>query len=130
MATGERTASTGYSREIHDDQVVLRLRYTTALSDGEKYDVEERVELQTTPSAVDSVRWWFTCPLIVNGRSCGRRVGKLYLPPGSRYFGCRHCYDLTYRSCQESHRYDRLFERLASETGLDRRLVKAMFVRS
>jgi len=29
-------------------------------------------------------------------------VGKLYLPPGGKYFGCRHCYNLTYKSCQES----------------------------
>jgi len=30
----------------------------------------------------------------------------LYLPAGSLYFGCRHCYDLTYRSCQDSHKRD------------------------
>ena len=24
-------------------------------------------------------------------------------------FGCRECYDLTYRSCQESHKYDNVF---------------------
>jgi len=65
----------------------------------------------------------------VNGRGCGRRVGKLYLPPGGRYFGCRQCHDLTYTSCQESHRYDRLFGRLAADTGVDERLVKAMFSR-
>ncbi len=23
------------------------------------------------------------------------------MPPGGRYFGCRICYNLTYRSCQE-----------------------------
>ena len=28
-------------------------------------------------------------------------MGKLYLPPGARYFGCRRCHELTYRSCQE-----------------------------
>jgi pyruvate-formate lyase-activating enzyme len=28
-------------------------------------------------------------------------VAKLYLPPGSRYFGCRHCHNLTYQSCKE-----------------------------
>jgi hypothetical protein len=28
-------------------------------------------------------------------------VGKLYLPPHCRYFGCRHCHDLTYTSCQQ-----------------------------
>lgn len=128
-ATGERTASVGYSREVQEDQVILRLSYTTTRRDDEKLDIEERVELQTTPSAVGNVRWWFTCPLIVNGRSCGRRVGKLYLPPASRYFGCRHCHDLTYTSCQESHRYDRLFATLAGSTGVDESLVRAMFAR-
>ncbi|MCA9947859.1 MAG: hypothetical protein KC449_30465, partial [Anaerolineales bacterium] len=47
-------------------------------------------------------RYWFICPLTANGRYCGRRVGKLYLAPGSRYFACRHCQNLTYRSSQES----------------------------
>jgi hypothetical protein len=78
-------------------------------------------------SAVGGRRWWFTCPLIVNGRSCGRRVGKRYLPPGARYFGRRRCHDLTYTSCQESHRYDRLFKSLAADTGVDERLVRSMF---
>lgn len=128
-ATGEQTASVGYSREIHEDQITLWLRYTTSRRHGEKRAVEERIAMQTTPSAVGGVRWWFTCPLVVNGRSCGRRVGKLYLPPGSRYFGCRHCHDLTYVSCQESHRYNGLFRRLAGETGIDLDLVKAMFAR-
>jgi hypothetical protein len=128
-ATGERTASIGYSREMDSDLVVLRLRYTAARCDGESVSLEEPIGLQTTPSAVGRRRWWFTCPLVVNGRSCGRRVGKLYLPPGARYFGCRRCHDLTYTSCQESHRYDRLFGQLATETGVDERLVKAMFAR-
>jgi hypothetical protein len=125
--TGEQTASAGYSREVRGDRVMLRLRYTVTRRDGEKHDVEEPIWLQTTPSAVGGRRWWFTCPLVVSGRSCGRRVGKLYLPTGSRYFGCRHCHDLTYTSCQESHRYDKLFHRLAADTGVDERLVKAMF---
>jgi hypothetical protein len=37
----------------------------------------------------------------VEDRPSGRRVGKLYLPPSARYFGCRHCYDLTYNSVQQ-----------------------------
>ena len=128
-ATGERTASAGYTREIDNDLVILRLRYTVTRHEGEKHDVDERIPLQTTPSAVGGLRWWFTCPLVVNGRICYRRVGKLYLPPGSRYFGCRRCHDLTYTSCQESHRYDRLFRSLAADTGVDERLVRAMFAR-
>jgi hypothetical protein len=31
---------------------------------------------------------------------CGRRVSALYLPPGAKWFGCRHCYELTYESAQ------------------------------
>jgi hypothetical protein len=128
-ATGERTASAGYSRLIHGDLVILQLRYTVTRRDGEKVDINESIVLQATPLAVGSRRWWFTCPLVVNGRACGRRVGKLYLPPGGSYFGCRHCHALTYTSCRESHRYDRLFRNLANETGVDARLVKQMFAR-
>jgi hypothetical protein len=127
--TGEQTASAGYSREVSGDRVILRLRYTVSRRDGGRIDIDKPIVLQTTPSAVGDRRWWFTCPLIMNGRACGRRVGKLYLPLGARYFGCRHCHDLTYTSCQESRRYDRLFRNLANETGVNARLVKQMFSR-
>jgi hypothetical protein len=60
-----------------------------------------RVDLTTTSPRFGGLRWWFVCPLLVSGRPCDRRVGKLYLPPGARYFGCRRCHDLTYKSCQE-----------------------------
>jgi hypothetical protein len=36
-----------------------------------------------------------------NGKSCGRRVGVLYLLPGGQSFGCRRCYNLTYQSVQQ-----------------------------
>jgi hypothetical protein len=127
--SGERTASLGYTREIGNNLVILRLRYTGTRRGGEKHDIDEWIVLQTTQSAVGGFRWWFTCPLVVNSRSCGRRVGKLYLPSGARYFGCRHCHALTYTSCQESHRYDRLFGRLAADIGVDERLVRTTFAR-
>ncbi len=38
--------------------------------------------------------WLFSCP------RCGRRVRCLYLPPKQDVFGCRECYDLTYRKRQ------------------------------
>jgi hypothetical protein len=59
------------------------------------------VRLVTTSPPVGGVRWWFVCPLVVNGTPCRKRVSKLYLPPGSDFFGCRTCYGLTYRSAQE-----------------------------
>ena len=74
-------------------------------------DVRIPIALQTTPMQFGGNRWWFTCPLIVGGVACNRRCGKLYLPPGSRYFGCRTCHGLTYRSCQESHQLG-IFEQI------------------
>jgi len=59
--------------------------------------------------------------LTVNGVACNRRVGKLYLPPGGRYFGCRACYDLAYRSSQRAHQLERT---LAGVARLERRIAK------
>ena len=62
------------------------------------------VRLQTTALHWGGLRWWFTCPLGVNGKACGRRVQKLYLPHAGQYFGCRHCYHLSYDSRNEDAR--------------------------
>lgn len=69
-------------------------------------------------------RWWFVCPLSRNGVRCNQRVGKLYLPPGGKYFGCRHCYDLTYTSCQEAHYYDSFYSYFAGSMGMSRQNAK------
>jgi hypothetical protein len=98
----------------------VRLAYSWAWrSSPQAESADYRVGLTTTRPRFGGLRWWFVCPLVVNGVACGRRVGKLYLPPGGRYFGCRRCYNLTYTSCQESHKYDGLFRRLATDTGRD-----------
>jgi hypothetical protein len=78
--------------------LVLTLRYRITRT-GESVDLP--VRLETTKPHFGGVRWWGRCPLIVNEVPCRRRVLKLYLPPGARYYGCRHCYRLTYRSAQE-----------------------------
>lgn len=49
-------------------------------------------------------RRWLRCPLLRGSSACGKRAQKLFLPPGARYFGCRTCYDLTYRSVQQHDR--------------------------
>ncbi len=67
--------------------------------------------------------------MVIEGRPCGRRVGKLYLPSGGRYYGCRHCYRLTYTSCQESRKCESAFRMLARETGRDFDTVKMMLTR-
>jgi len=70
------------------------------------------ISITTTPCYYGGVRNWFLCPAVVKGVLCENRVGMLYLPPGGEVFGCRHCYGLTYESCQQSHKYDRVFDHL------------------
>ena len=101
---GRNTASIGYS-VTWDDTPTIRLRYSCHGAD----DVQIPVHLQSTPTQFGGQRWWFTCPLLVDDQACNRRVGKLHLPPGAKYFGCRKCHDLTYRICQEAHQEERLF---------------------
>lgn len=86
-----------------------------------------RIRLTTTSPRFGGSRFWFACPLLVNGRPCGRRVGKLYHPPFARYFGCRVCHQLTYRSCQESHKHDRRRRFMAKLLGADAELLALFF---
>lgn len=60
------------------------------------------LELVPLPTPRGGTRYLAVCPLKVNDVPCHRRAAKLYLPPGSPYFGCRHCHRLTYRS-QQAH---------------------------
>jgi hypothetical protein len=98
-----------------DDTPLLGLTYAVEDAWGIEHRVEEVVRLQTTRPHFGGVRWWFSCPRIVDDEECGRRVGKLYRPPEQRHFACRHCLALTYESCQKSHRYDGLFALMAGE---------------
>ncbi len=70
---------------------------------------EYEIRLSTSKPPFGGLRWWLRCPIRRKSGLCDHRVTKLYLPIGQRYVGCRDCYDLGYRSCQEAHKYDRLF---------------------
>jgi hypothetical protein len=74
-------------------------------------EIVTTIPLQITHPHFGGSRWWFTCPLSVDGTACNQRVAKVYLPPGQRYFGCRDCHDLTYQSRQEKHRHEGVLER-------------------
>lgn len=84
--------------DLTADGGAIRLRYTLDRHPGEAFDY--RVRLVTTPCRLGGRRWWFVCPLVRGEKACGRRVRKVFLK--GRYFGCRHCHDLTYKSRQES----------------------------
>ncbi len=103
-------SSIGYRVNWNETGPIMTLFYRWA----DKEDIEIPVRLQSTPMQFTGVRWWFTCPLIVDGVPCNRRVGNLYRPGVSRYFGCRHCHRLTYQSCQQAHSVERWQDRLLS----------------
>lgn len=73
-----------------------------------------RIFLQTTAPYFGGLRWWFTCPVSANDIPCQRRVSRLYRPSGARYYACRACHQLTYTSCQVSHKYDKVYQWLAT----------------
>lgn len=124
------TAGGGFSVHYEVDTADLvrpwvRLRYSWVWTSTRQQDSADYcVGLTTTRPRFGGLRWWFICPLIVGGRACGQRVGKLYLPPRGRYFGCRRCHDLTYRSCQESRKDDGLARLLARNMGEDFEVIK------
>ena len=115
--TGKRMSPVRTKSKVGDDgKPLLGLSYTVKDRQGLEHRVEEVLRLQTTRPTFGGVRWWFSCPRMLDGEECGRRVGKLYRPPRSRTFACRHCLELSYESCQRSHRYDGLFALVAGET--------------
>jgi hypothetical protein len=96
---GEETSSIGIVVSTLDGENNIRFHYTSTKRDtGEKTEYDYKVQLTTTPCNFGGVRYWFTCPLSTNGVYCGRRVAKLYCVPGAKYYGCRHCHDLSYES--------------------------------
>jgi hypothetical protein len=98
---GEETGSISFQVSVEGDMGYIRFQYTqTDRFSKEETHLGYKVDLVSTPCNYGGKRWWFICPLVINGKACNRRVGVLYLG-GGKYFGCRHCYNLTYRSCKE-----------------------------
>ena len=109
-------SSFGLSRPIHkasfeisSDQpgtLALNLSFTL-IGFG---DVHQQIPIRFVRLTDGRIFPRFECPLNVDGRSCGRSVRKLYT--NQRLFGCRHCLNLTYFSCQDAHKEKRLLRKL------------------
>lgn len=89
----------------------IELSYTIS-RDGRSEQVRYQVALTWTQCNYGGKRPWFICPR----DGCGRRVGMLYLD--GKYFLCRHCHNLAYRSQREGkewrllHRSQEKFRKL------------------
>lgn len=87
----------------------IRFSYALNMFGGSEKDFDYQFDLEKTSCNFGGSRWWIRCGLTTNDRYCGRRVGKVYLPPYGQYFGCRHCHNLTYKSVQERDKNGGLF---------------------
>ncbi|MDQ3159366.1 MAG: hypothetical protein M3P98_04520 [bacterium] len=96
----------------------IKLSYTqTSYSTGEKSHYEYAIRLLKTPCKFGGSRHWFTCPLQHNGIACNRKASKLYL--SGKYFGCRHCHQLSYNSKNEN-RKNKYFKAFNTDIQIDK----------
>ncbi|MFT6677259.1 MAG: hypothetical protein ACJAVM_003472 [Sulfitobacter sp.] len=101
---GEEVGRIDYRAE--DGRLVLDYRVRSYGGDWEP--TTETIRITYVECNYGNTRPYFLCPGVVNGKHCGRRVGKLFA--GGRYFLCRHCYRIAYASQSEA-RHDRMLRR-------------------
>ncbi len=99
-----RDVQAGAGFDLANNRIVFLHDHLQSIEDGRLI----QILLSQTELAWGSKRWWFHCPHPSCNYEgyCGKRVRKLYLPPHSRYLGCRTCHDLTYRSRAESRQWN------------------------
>lgn len=73
------------------------------LIESELKAMGENIELTTSKTNYNGLRFWFKCPI------CHKRAGVLYKRPLNNQIGCRKCLNLDYRK----HRYKGMAEELA-----------------
>jgi len=102
---GQPAGSVSYVANMEDEaDPYLSLNYWRGSGDGRQH-VEQVVRLVSTIPNFGGRRWWMICPY------SGRRVAKLYMPPGGDCFASRQSWRLGYHS-QRVARRDRSFEKL------------------
>ena len=102
---GRDSGSVSYAANMHEfgkERLELTL---TNNRHGQREEIRRAVWLTNTQPNYGDKRWSIFCP--VNGR----RVGKLYLPPGGDIFASRQAWRLGYQ-CRRDAGRDRPFERL------------------
>lgn len=100
---GSEVARINYSINTVTDDPCINLSYKVRRRGEEEWrSIEQKIRLERVLCHFGGNRWYFRCSLSKNGVYCGRRVAVLY--SAGDYFGCRHCADLSYDSCNQSKR--------------------------
>jgi hypothetical protein len=119
--TGKVIAEVGFWLETEGDERCLCLHYALSGQVSEPKVFVTRVSLVTSKQHFGGLRYWLICP------TCEGRAHKLYLTTENTFFRCRRCSGLTYKSCQESHRFDRFDGMIAAELGTEVKNVRRAF---
>jgi len=99
-------------RALHRERRIIPGSWVTVQYEWRGEQVAQEVHFDWTPCHFGGKRPWLIC------MHCGQRVAVLYLK--LKYFACRHCHDLTYRSCQESDgRFNKFFQNYNGSDGGD-----------
>lgn len=103
---GEPTSSIHVSVNTTDGFAKIAFNYRTQNhweSGDEWKQMDYSFTLERIPCRYGGFKWFVRCGLSRGGVYCGRRVRILYSVNG--YYGCRHCADLSYESCNEVKRF-------------------------
>jgi len=102
---GEEDRTSAIRLESHMDEYhpFLRLLYAQTSEEVNKQSFDYKIFLHKTPCNYGGYRYWFMCPLPRSGMTCGRLSAVLY--KAGNYFGCRHCYNLTYQCRKHNTNY-------------------------
>ena len=95
---GEKTGSV--LLVVTEHTVVFR--YSTKDQDGNALDVNNPIQLTSTPCNYGGRRTWFVC-------GCGIRVARLFIR--RQHVACRHCFNLAYPT-QNGDKCDRAWARI------------------
>jgi len=93
---GDETSSLRLESHMDEYHPYFRLLYAQTDDEDNKQAFDYKISLHRTPCNYGGYRYWFMCPLSRSGMACGRLSTVLY--KAGDYFGCRHCYNLTYQS--------------------------------
>ena len=79
--------------------LLISFKYLHINDIGETKSLDYSVSIIKSACFYGGNRYWFECPITINDMPCENpRVGTLYKPPDSEYFGCRRCHALVYKS--------------------------------
>lgn len=92
--TGTEIASISYTCTMAGDAGSFTAEYVVTRR-GDRVPVSMLIGLVSAPQPFGGRRWWWVCPV------AGRRVAKLYKPPGGERFASRQAWGLAYQSQRE-----------------------------